>query len=593
MQDAVQEIKDRIAIEDLVGQYVQLKKVGHNLKGLCPFHSEKTPSFIVSPERQIAYCFGCNKGGDVFTFIQEVEGVDFNDALKLLAERAGIKLETRTDFKPAVSGGQKEELFRMYDITAVFYEQNLWETHEGEKVLKYLYSRGLTEDTVRNFKIGFAPDSYEKTYKYLIGKGFSKKTMVAGGLAITRETTVDKVYDRFRQRLMFPIPDGMGRVVAFGGRALSPEQDPKYMNSPETAIYHKSNVLYGFYKAKPKIKEKSEAVIVEGYFDVIASHQAGVKNAVAPCGTALASSQLRLLKPFAENLVLAFDMDLAGQEAANRAYEISQEFAFNVRVATMPEGKDPADYAREHGSDLLTVIDKAVPFGDYLYEKTIKAYGSDTSAAKKRILKDFMPHLMQMQSNIEKDEYVRRLAMDLDLKEVQIYDEIKNFRLPGYHPARSRNDNGTKDVLKTKSRSAEETLMGLLLQFPRVGNLFTGKIGEDFFSDDLKAIYKAFLHHYNSVSPASDKGFVSVLPHELKENAALITLYAEEKYGEISEDTVEKEMAVLVENVQRTRVNAVRGELKRRLMVAEKDGNRQLCEELLTELNKLYENSSA
>lgn len=588
----MREIKDRISIEDLVGQYVQLKKVGRSLKGLCPFHSEKTPSFIVSPERQIAYCFGCNKGGDIFTFMQEIERVDFNDALKILAERAGVKLESKDHLKPAVSGGQKEELFRLCEITASFYEKNLWETHEGEKVLKYLYSRGLTENTVREFRIGYAPDSFEQTYKYLIGKGFSKKTLVAGGLAITKETTVEKVYDRFRQRLMFPITDGMGRVAAFGGRALAADQDPKYMNSPETAVYHKSNVLYGFHKAKPKIKEKGEAVIVEGYFDVIASHQAGVRNAVAPCGTALASSQLRMIKPFAGSIVLAFDMDTAGQDAANRAFELAQEFSFDVKVASVPEGKDPADFAKEHGRELMSVIDKAVAFNDYLYDKTVKAYGTDTIAARKRILADLTPHLYRLKSNVERDEYVRRLALDLNLKEVQIYDEMKNFRLPDYHPARFQSKGEGDGMLNKKARTAEETLLGLMMQFPRVGKLFVKKVDDDFFNEDLKAIYKAFLDHYNSDSPTSDSGFVNGLPHELKENAALVTLYVEEKYGEISEEAVEKEIAVLIENVRKNRIGGRRRDLKRRLVAAEKEGNRPLCEELLTELNKLYENSA-
>ena len=383
MSDPVQEIKDRLSIEDLVGQYVQLKKVGRNLKGLCPFHAEKTPSFIVSPEKQIAYCFGCNKGGDVFTFIQEVEGVDFNDALKLLAERAGVQFESHS-VKPQVTGRQKEQMFHMYELTTSFYEKNLFETSDGEKVLKYLSSRGLTDQTIRQFRIGYAPDSFEQTYKYLIGKGFNKQTIVSGGLGITKETTVEKIYDRFRGRLMFPVLDNLGRVVAFGGRALSKDQEPKYLNSPESVIYHKSNILYGFYGAKQKIKEKSEVVIVEGYFDVIASLQAGLINTVAPCGTALASKQLRLLKPFADTVVLAFDMDTAGQEAAKRSYEIAQEFEFNIKVAIMPEGKDPAEYAKQHGTELLNVISKALPYSDYIYRRTMEAYGTDTPAAKKK-----------------------------------------------------------------------------------------------------------------------------------------------------------------------------------------------------------------
>lgn len=590
MADAVQEIKDRISIEDLVGQYVQLKKVGRNLKGLCPFHSEKTPSFIVSPERQIAYCFGCNKGGDIFTFIQEIEGVDFNDALKILAEKTGVKLDSYQDFQPKITGGQKDQMIKMCEYAASFYERNLWETADGEKVIKYLINRGLTENSIRNFRIGFAPDSYEKTYKYLISKGFTKKILVSGGLAVSKETTIEKVYDRFRGRLMFPILDGLGRVVAFGGRALSKDQEPKYLNSPETAVYHKSNVLYGFYKSKQRIKEKSEAVIVEGYFDVIASNQAGVLNAVASCGTALASKQLRLLKPFAENIILAFDMDFAGQEAAKRAFELAQEFSFNVKVAALPEGKDPADYVKEHGPKLLSVIDSAVLYGDFLYDNIVSNYGTDSLAAKKRIIIDFIPYLNLLRSNVEKDEYVRRLALDLNMKEVQIYDEIKNLKLPDYHPARSRGLSGdTNPESDHLTKSAEEILLGLILQFPRVGKLFTDKIGNEFFGGCLKAIYKVFIDKYNSDSLESEEDFINVLPHELKENAALITLYVEQKYGEINEETVEKEIAALIENVRKNRLNVKRRGLQKQLAEAERDGNKKLCGELLKEISKIFE----
>ena len=241
MNNAIDEIKAKLSIEELVGQYVQLKKVGRSLKGLCPFHQEKTPSFIVSPDKGIAYCFGCNKGGDVFRFIQEVEGVDFNDALKILAERTGVKLE-EYKVEKAVPKGQKELLMEIYEKVAGFYEKKLWDSAEGKKVLEYLHKRGLNDESIKLFRLGFAPDSFDETYTWLLRNGFDKRELVMSGMAMTKETTLEKIYDRFRGRLMFPIFDSLGRVVAFGGRALIKDQEPKYLNSSESAVYHKKLV---------------------------------------------------------------------------------------------------------------------------------------------------------------------------------------------------------------------------------------------------------------------------------------------------------------------------------------------------------------
>ncbi|MFO0780606.1 MAG: DNA primase [Candidatus Gracilibacteria bacterium] len=371
MVDAVQEIKAKLSIEDVVRQYVQLKKAGRSLKGLCPFHAEKSPSFVVSPERGIAYCFGCHKGGDIFAFIQEIEGVDFVDALKLLAERTGVELQ-QYEMKHALPKGEKDQLLQVHELVTKFYIRQLWETPDGKKVLDYLHTRGLTDETIRRFQIGFAPDSFDATHSLLLKEGFSKKMLVLSGLALTQETTVDRIYDRFRGRLMFPISDHMGRVVAFGGRALKKDQEPKYLNSPETAIYHKSNVLYGFSFAKPSIKEHQEVILVEGYMDMIAAFQAGLTNVVATSGTALTVQQLRHVQPFVRSIALAFDMDNAGQEAARRAFDLTQEFDFFVKVITLPEGKDIAEFAKTRSVELPAIVQSAQTYGDYFYEKLLQ-----------------------------------------------------------------------------------------------------------------------------------------------------------------------------------------------------------------------------
>ncbi|MCC7197437.1 DNA primase [Candidatus Peregrinibacteria bacterium] len=584
----VDEIKDRLPIEDLVSQYVQLKKAGRSLKGLCPFHQEKSPSFVVSPERGIAYCFGCNKGGDVFKFIQEIEGIDFGDALKLLAEKTGVKLENYAHEKP-VAKDQKEMMFEIHEIAAAEYEKQLWTTVDGEKVLQYLRGRGLLDENIKKFRVGFAPDKYDFLYPGLLEKGYNKKLLVASGMALTQDTTVEKIYDRFRGRLMFPILDSFGRVVAFGGRALKREQEPKYLNSPETPIYHKSKILYGFFQAKNFIKNAKEAMLVEGYMDLIMSHQAGVSIAVATSGTALTPKHLRILKPFIEKLSLCFDMDLAGQEAAKRAYALAQEIDVTVNVVTLPEGKDPADYAKAHGEELRKVVEGGAIYTDYFYAKLLRDYGTTGIQAKKKILLEFLPFFAGLPSSVEKDEYVRRLATDLDLKESQIYDEIKNFKLPANHPARRHAAIGNASNIAsrfTKILTSEEELVGYLFAYhDKVPSLFL-KIEESIFSDRWKPLYTAISRHYNGDRVEVLMNFQEV-PETIKEEAQVLSLYVLEKYGEKDESALNKEVEILIKNIKDDSRKQRRLQLHRKLMIAEKNGNQEVYNQTMQDLNNL------
>lgn len=584
--DAVQEIKDKLSIEDVVTQYVQLKKAGVNYKGLCPWHAEKTPSFMVSPEKQIAYCFSCHKGGDVFTFIQEIEGVEFNEALKILADKAGIQLPQAGEQKTFATGDTKQRLFDICNQVTGFYQKKLLETEQGKKVLEYLINRGLTNQSIESFKVGYSPDSFDETYSYLLNKGFSRKEIVGAGLAVPKDTSIERIYDRFRGRLMFPISDSSGRIVAFGGRALSKDQEPKYLNSPETAIYHKSRVLYGYSHAKQSIKEKGEVVIVEGYMDVIASAQAGVTNVVAPCGTALGANQIRILKPFINSIIFSFDSDFAGKEAGRRAYEIVKDLELDVKVLELPEGKDPAEYVKNHGTDLQKVVGGAEMYIDYTYKSLLKSYDTNDFSSKKKILHEFIPFFMNLNSNVEKDEMIRRLSMDLDLKEVNIYDEIRNFKLPDYHPARIHTDLEEKNMVPDKlSRTHDELLMGLLIEYPRIGKIYLSKISEIYFTEKIKPIYKVYNDYYNNLGSESADCVLCEFPSELKEMAGLISLYVSETYGEKTESEVEKTILELISRIKKSLMSENRKNIQVKLREAEKAGDKELVTRLLTELS--------
>lgn len=589
MNNAVEEIKDRLPIEDLVSQYVQLKKAGRSLKGLCPFHSEKTPSFVVSPDRGIAYCFGCNRGGDIFKFIQEIEGIDFVDALKVLAERTGVKLE-QTTTQTIISSDQKEQLIQLHESATAFYSDQLWNTSDGAKIIDYLHKRGLIDESIRQYRLGFSPDSYEATYSHLLTKGFTKKMLVSAGIAMTRETTVENIYDRFRGRLMFPIMDSFGRVVGFGGRALKKDQEPKYLNSPETVLYRKSRLLYGFNFSKQATKEASSVVIVEGYMDAIAAYQAGVKNVVASSGTALTANHLRILKPFAQTLVLAFDMDIAGQEAAKRAYEVSMDFDFSLKVMVLPEGKDIAEFCKTRAADLSPIVTESLPYGDYWYGKLLSTYGTDNLSSKKRILQDFLPFFHQLKSSIEKDVYVRKLALDLSLKETQVYDEFKNLKLPQFHPARNHGalDDNAQGLETQKKYGIEELLLGLLMEFPRLAKFFLPKLSEKLFMERLKPIYNVFTAHYNDAGAETVPDVIGLLPKELQEEASLLSLYITEHYTERSEDDVEKEMEALARSLKKRFLSGRGEDLQKQIRQAENVHDKALLKELLEQLNALH-----
>ena len=335
MSSNVEQIKNRLSIIDVVGSYLKLEKAGVNFKTRCPFHNEKTPSFFVSPGRDSYYCFGCNRNGDIFNFVQEFEGVDFVGSLKILADRAGVKLQ-KIDSK---TEDQNQRLFNILEESSSFYQRKL---QDNKEALEYLKSRGLTEKTIKDFSLGFAPDEWGALMNYLKSKGYSEKEMDKAGLI---KESGGKTYDRFRSRIIFPINDPSGRAVAFSGRIFGKESSkiPKYLNSPETSIFKKSYILFAYDKAKLEIRRSSFAVIVEGNIDVLMAHQAGYRNTIAPLGTALTREQVEKISKLTNRIVIAFDSDSAGFSASSRGARIALSLGIDLKVAAIPKGFDPAD----------------------------------------------------------------------------------------------------------------------------------------------------------------------------------------------------------------------------------------------------------
>lgn len=400
-------IKEKVSIVDLVKQYVDLKPAGKNLKGLCPFHKEKTGSFMVSPDRQIWHCFGCGAGGDIFGFLMRYENIEFIEALKVLADRAGVTLQR-------VGSGDQKKYDVLYEINRIAKDYFKSSLHEpaGAPALTYLKERGLTDATIAEFEIGLAHPASDALLRHLTKMGYTVGDIERAGLAFKTERGT--YWDRFRGRIMFPLHNHFGKVIGFTGRVLPGNESAdvgKYVNSPETAIFNKSKLLFGFFKSKNAVREANTAVLVEGQMDFLMAYQDGVKNLVATSGTALTSDHLKLIRRLAENLVLSFDNDSAGKAAAERTIDLAQANDFNVRVILFddPQLKDPADIARAQPGHFATLITQAVPAMEYYFSY----YGVTNStdiAARKKAIRQILTKIKMVASPVEQQHWLNELS---------------------------------------------------------------------------------------------------------------------------------------------------------------------------------------
>lgn len=408
-------IKDKIPIEELISEYIKLEKAGANLKGLCPFHNEKTPSFHVSPERNAYYCFGCGAKGDIFTFVEEFDGVDFKTALRTLAEKAGVELGQYT----SKDASKREKQLRIVEGATKFYQKHLVGNKEAQK---YLRGRGLEKDTILEWRIGLAPEGWRSVHDFLKTKDVKVGDMEGAGLVKKGEK--GSYYDRFRNRVMFPIFDSQGRPIAFSGRTLSNDKDEaKYINSPETDLFNKSEVLYGFNFAKGSIRKLDFSIVVEGQMDVIMSHQAGYTNTVATSGTALTDSQLEKLDRISHKLVIALDGDGAGLKASERAWKIALARGMDVKVATLPEGKDPADVIQERALDWKEIIRNSKHIIDFVISVIDKQDVPDRTKLRD-VKKQLLPYIANLDSAMEQAHFVQKVSDIFNIPVASVWDDI-------------------------------------------------------------------------------------------------------------------------------------------------------------------------
>jgi DNA primase len=510
------EIKARLDIVEFIGSYIPLKKAGRNYKALCPFHGEKTPSFVVFPDSQNWRCFGCGEGGDIFTFAMKQEGWDFPEALRVLAERAGVELAPPSPQR-AEEQERRELLAGLLAETARFYQQHLLESPDADHARRYVERRGLAAETVERFQVGYAPHSWDATMRHLMGLGYPMQDLIDAGMLVEKEEGGG--YDRFRNRLVIPIRDPRGVIVGFGARALADEDNPKYLNSPQSALFDKSGTLFGLDMARRTIREGETAVIVEGYMDVMQAHQAGFSNVVAQMGTALTEPQLRLLARYASRLVLALDPDAAGQMATERGREVIEQVSraaaeqavddgvwgfdsmqrdyratvttefdprgmvryesrlgFDIRVLVVPPGNDPDDVIREDPAHWAELVDGALPIVEYVIQTRVAGQDLNDPKVKSTIAAELTPLIDELADAVERSHYRQRLARLLKVSEQALFQEKSGGR---QHRARSAppkpSSNGVPEESFTTDLSGaaaihprEAFCLAALIHYPRL-----------------------------------------------------------------------------------------------------------------------------
>jgi DNA primase len=481
-EDVIRRVRDSVDIYDLVSGYVSLKKAGKNWLGLCPFHSEKTPSFNVNPAKQIFHCFGCGVGGDAFKFLELQEGLNFPEAVQQLAGRAGIALPTsRPQADEKKSGEERKALLKITAEAADYFQREL-EGPAGSAARAYLSKRGLAEPVIRDFFLGYARPEWDGLLKHLRQKGYSQALLEKAGLIVKRSEG-EGHYDRFRGRIIFPIRDISGSVIAFGGRVMD-DSLPKYLNSPETPLYSKSNVLYCLDQAKDPARKQGYFIIVEGYLDAIACHQYGAKNTVATLGTALTDGHLRLMRRFAQKLMLIFDPDPAGVKATLRGFELFAGSGMKVNVVSLPDGDDPDTFLKKQGYDAFaSCLKGSVKFMDFVLAQVVQDGAAVSIDEKVEREAEMLRFIAKLPSGIERDHYLKKTAEALNVDEATLRQDMAT-QLTAHAGPRERTAVGASAPKGQRPR-AEEMLVHLMLRDETVARSLSEQIAPEDFTDPL------------------------------------------------------------------------------------------------------------
>ena len=505
----ITEVKQRLDIVEFVSEYVTLQKAGRNFKGLCPFHSEKHPSFFVFPEQQSWHCFGaCGTGGDIFSFVMKKEGIDFGQALRVLAQRGGVTLSPR-EAPSKAEDEKRERLFQINEAAAEYYYHILSATKAGATARSYLTKRNIMPETIKEFRLGFSPDAWETIKDYLLGKGYTEKELVEAGLIIEKEEGGS--YDRFRNRLMFPIYDIQGRVTGFGARVLD-DSLPKYINSPQTPIFDKSNSQYGIDKAKSAIRKKDLVIIVEGYMDVLTAHQHSWQNVVGSMGTSLTEKQVEGVKRLTNNITLALDADLAGEEATLRGRAILAYSNIEANVILLPPGKDPDEVIGDEPALWQKLVEQAMPIMDFAFQSVISKVDINKARDKSLAVQKLLPSIYEIRDPVQQSHYLKRLARELKIEESAIRTALRESKAGRKRPQPGKPIEQSRLARRFVSSHIEERCLALLLQYPELRLLAQELSPEHFESTENREVFVKW-QHSSDISNLESKLDTSLLEH--------------------------------------------------------------------------------
>ncbi len=583
----IDEIKNRLDIVQVIQGYIKLQKVGANYRSVCPFHSEKGPSFFVSPARQIWHCFGCQKGGDIFGFVKEIEGVEFGDALRILAQKAGVELKPMTREFASLKT-ERQRLLEINEWATKFFEKQLEGEGTGKEAKDYLLGRKITADSIKKWRLGYSPDAWQGLLDFLVEKGYKMEEVEKTGLAIRGEK--GSLYDRFRGRIMFPVFDINSQVAGFGGRVFKDrdkKEVAKYMNTPNTVLYDKSRILYGLDKAKVAIRKQNRIVLVEGYVDAILCHQEGFENTVAVSGTALTPYHLKIIKRYSDNIYTAFDMDVGGDSATKRGTDLAQMAGFNIKVVTMDEGKDPADILCQNPKDWEREIKEAKSISDFYFETTFSRFstqggsasGGDklTADGKREISKVLLPVIKRIPSQIERAHWIQELAKGLSVKEEDVREELKKTKL-----AETAYGLEKEEIVnlpqKTRKELIEERLMVLILNSPQDCLRLISEEDFTLFSPQISQLVSAL--------KKNQKIDISGFSQELVDLFDCLSLKAEVESG-ISKEDLREDFGNCLKNIKSLELKNKLDKISQSLREAERNEDAEKINSLKNKFNEL------
>ncbi len=474
--DLLEEIRNRCDIVDIISDYVHLKPAGKGFKGLCPFHEEKTPSFMVSPEKQLFHCFGCGEGGNAFNFLMKYEKLSFFEAVKMLAQKSGVPLPVDEE-KENILHKKKERLYKLNNLVANYYRECLFRTNQGKKVINYFKKRGINDTSVEKYRLGYAPPGWDALTNFLKKKGYSYEELIKAGI-IKKSKIEGKYIDYFRDRIIFPIFNLSGRVIGFGGRVLD-NSLPKYINSPETMIYNKGSNLYSLNFAKEDIRKKNYIIVVEGYTDVLITQQYGFNNMAASLGTALTTKQIDLIKRFTDTVLIAYDADSAGNMATLRSLDLLVKAGLEIKVIDLPQGLDPADFLIKKGKKLFqNLIDSSLSLIDYKLKLLYSKYSIKAIEGKVKVIKEILPTLNVIGNEVELRAQTKKISEELKLSEEAILIELKRYK----RGSRDSSHNFIKLNSESGNTKAEKILIGCMLENEQIARGILKKLKAKDFS---------------------------------------------------------------------------------------------------------------